>query len=158
MTKLLFFLVCFIQPWQMCKEHVACGICESTWHGSHQWISFEDIYIYSFYVLVCLHTELHMVELHENTNINRNEQLEHVSCSIIVSSFCFGSTDVQGHKQCSGTQQNSGFAIQHVSTFMLTVVKKIFHHLMSCEQFDMWTFWHFLFSVCSGRTPVPTAP
>ena len=84
------------------------------------------IYIYSFYVLVCLHTELHMVELHENTNINRNEQLEHVSCSIIVSSFCFGSTDVQGHKQCSGTQQNSGFAIQHVSTFMLTVVKFFF--------------------------------
>ena len=67
-----------------------------------------------------------MVELHENTNINRNEQLEHVSCSIIVSSFCFGSTDVQGHKQCSGTQQNSGFAIQHVSTFMLTVAKIFF--------------------------------
>ena len=65
--------------------------------------------IYILYAVVCLHTESHVIELYEDTNINRNMQLEHVSCSISVASFCFGSTDVQGHKQCSGTQQRQWF-------------------------------------------------
>ena len=64
-----------------------------------------------------------MVELHENTNINRNEQLEHVSCSISVACLVLVQQLCKGTNSAVALSRDSGFAIQHVSTFMLTVVK-----------------------------------